>query len=67
MVLRYCNKSLEEIEGMFAPGGPKPWHTDPGNSKLNALINEAREKNLTVNDVAGRKLSAGQVEVAEKA
>jgi MFS family permease len=46
-----CNKTLEEIEEMFAPGGPKPWNTKPGHSKLDALIEQAREKHLTVTDV----------------
>ncbi|KAM3424810.1 hypothetical protein BST61_g6791 [Cercospora zeina] len=45
-----ANKSLEEIEEMFAPGGPKPWHTKPGESKLDMLINEAAEKRLSIAD-----------------
>ncbi|KAL4740117.1 hypothetical protein BDV11DRAFT_169460 [Aspergillus similis] len=37
-----CDKTLEESEEMFAPGGPKPWHTKPGCSKLDAHSDEAR-------------------------
>ena len=36
---------------MFSKGGPKPWHTKPGHSKLEGLIAEARDKNLHVKDV----------------
>lgn len=43
-----CNKSLEEIEEMFAPGGPKPWKTKKGGSKLDVMISEVVEKHLTV-------------------
>lgn len=46
-----CGKTLEEIEEMFNKGGPRPWHTKPGNSKLDALIEEAREKHLELKDV----------------
>lgn len=42
-----AGKSLEEIEEMFAPGGPKPWHTRPGGSKLDALVVEVSEKHRT--------------------
>jgi hypothetical protein len=44
-------KTLEEIEALFAPDAPRAWHTKPGHSRLNALIDEAREKNLTAEDV----------------
>jgi len=36
---------------MFSNGGPWPWETKPGNSKLDAMIEEAREKHLGVKDV----------------
>lgn len=36
---------------MFNKGGPRPWHTKPGHSKLDGLIEEAREKKLAVTDV----------------
>lgn len=52
------NKTLEEIEEMFAPGGPKPWKTKPGHSKLDALIEEAQERNLRMEDV--REGKAGE-------
>jgi hypothetical protein len=44
-------KTLEEIEALFAPGAPRPWNTEPGHSRLGALIDEAREKHLTTEDV----------------
>lgn len=50
-----CNKTLEEIEEMFAPSGPKPWHTKPGNSKLDALVEDARAQRLTIADVTEGK------------
>lgn len=53
-----ANKSLEEIEEMFAPGGPKPWHTKPGESKLDMLINEAAEKRLTMADAQDTDMNA---------
>lgn len=36
-----ARKSLEEIEVMFQSGGPKPWTTKPGDSHLDAEIEEA--------------------------
>jgi hypothetical protein len=42
------NKSLEEIEMLFAKGGPKPWHTRPGQSKLDERVQEVQEKHRAV-------------------
>ncbi|KAK5086777.1 hypothetical protein LTS08_007190 [Lithohypha guttulata] len=50
-----CNKSLEEIEDMFAPGGPNAWHTRPGESRLDRLVEEARNRRYTVDDVQGHQ------------
>lgn len=36
---------------MFAPGGPKAWKTKKGESRLDAMVEEAREKGLKANDV----------------
>ncbi|KAL4918778.1 general substrate transporter [Aspergillus aurantiobrunneus] len=44
-----CGKTLEEIEELFAPGGPKPWTTKPGNSKLDAHIDEVRAQSKHIN------------------
>lgn len=33
-----CQKTIEEIELLFSNGGPKPWHTKPGGSRLEAEI-----------------------------
>ncbi|EXJ74297.1 uncharacterized protein A1O5_02593 [Cladophialophora psammophila CBS 110553] len=56
-----CNKSLEEIEEMFSHGGPKPWHTKPGQSRLDRMVETAREKHYTVEDVK-RDLRAGSID-----
>jgi hypothetical protein len=53
-----AHKSLEEIEALFAPGGPKPWHTRPGQSKLDERVHEVEEKHRTV---------AERIEVVSKA
>lgn len=47
---------------MFAPGGPKPWKTKKGHSRLDAMVDEAREKGFKMTDIkdvdeADRKLS----------
>ncbi|KAF2401551.1 MFS sugar transporter-like protein [Trichodelitschia bisporula] len=39
-----AGKSLEEIEEMFRPGGPKPWKTRVGDSHLEAKVEEVREQ-----------------------
>lgn len=46
-----CNKTLEEIEIMFSPSGPRPWHTKPGESRLDDIFAQAREKQHTVDGV----------------
>ena len=38
-----AGKSIEEIELLFKPGGPKPWHTKPGDSRLDARIDAVRD------------------------
>jgi hypothetical protein len=43
-----CGKTIEEIEDLFSDDGPHPWHTKPGGSKLDAMIEQVREKNLGV-------------------
>lgn len=35
-----ARKSLEEIEVMFVKGGPKPWNTKPGESRLDERVRE---------------------------
>ena len=46
-----CGKTIEEVEEMFSKGGPKPWNTKPGHSRLDSRIEEAREKNLRIEQV----------------
>lgn len=47
---------------MFSKNGPKPWHTKPGHSKLNHLIEEARAKGLHVKDVGVKTETVENVE-----
>lgn len=60
-----CGKTIEEVEELFSPSGPKPWLTKPGNSKLDGLIEEVREKNLHAKDV-GVEASHHEDAVGEK-
>lgn len=53
-----CNKSLEEIEEMFSPSGPRPWHTKPGGSRLDRLVEEARQKHYTLEDVKADRIGS---------
>jgi MFS family permease len=39
-----CGKTLEEIELMFSKGGPKPWRTKPGGSRIDAEIQAVIER-----------------------
>jgi Sugar (and other) transporter len=39
-----CGKTLEEIEILFSKGGPRPWHTKPGQSRLDAEIQAIIER-----------------------
>jgi MFS family permease len=39
-----CGKTLEEIELLFSKGGPKPWRTKPGGSRLDAEIEAVRDR-----------------------
>jgi MFS family permease len=39
-----CGKTLEEIELLFSKGGPHPWHTKPGGSRLDAEIQAVIER-----------------------
>ena len=48
-------KSLEEIQMMFEPGGPKPWKTKRGESRLDAAVEDARVNHLTIDRVLGGK------------
>lgn len=63
-----CNKSLEEIEEMFSPSGPHPWHTKPGDSRLDHLVEQARERHYSVDDLKHDlntgSIHGGHVEVA---
>lgn len=51
-----CGKSLEEIEFLFSPAGPKPWQTKPGQSRLDVLVAEAREKGRVIDSATAEKV-----------
>ncbi|KAK2743289.1 hypothetical protein FQN55_007482 [Onygenales sp. PD_40] len=58
-----CGKTIEEVEEMFSNGGPKPWNTKPGDSKLDVLIEQVREKHVGIDDIARvRTRDTGDVE-----
>jgi len=46
-----CGKTLEEIEIMFSKGGPKPWNTKPGGSRLDAEIEAVIARKATGEDL----------------
>lgn len=51
---------MEEIEEMFTDWTHiKPWHTKRGESRLDRLMDEAREKRYSVDDVNKRVGSVG--------
>jgi hypothetical protein len=52
-----AGKTIEEIEEMFSKGGPRPWHTKPGNSKLDAAVADVRERKLSIAHVERRLAS----------
>jgi len=39
-----CGKTIEEIEILFNKGGPKPWKTKPGDSRLDSEIQAVLER-----------------------
>lgn len=51
-----CGKTLEEIETLFSSGGPKPWNTKVGGSRLDAQIEQIRERKGRGEDVFGSGL-----------
>jgi hypothetical protein len=59
-----AGKTLEEIEIMFQKGGPHPWHTKPGNSLLDAKIQEFRNRGKESGIFNGTE--EGRAEYAEK-
>ncbi|MCJ1359423.1 MAG: hypothetical protein MMC33_009425 [Icmadophila ericetorum] len=42
-----AGKSIEEIEFLFSKNGPRPWKTKVGDSRLDAAIEEVRERKQT--------------------
>lgn len=45
-----CGKTLEEIEVLFSPGGPLPWKTHKGESRLAAQIEAVVARKADVHD-----------------
>ena len=56
---------------MFAPGGPKAWKTKRGESRLDALLEDAVANHLTIDDVGkgavGGKCAEQQAHVEDVA
>lgn len=50
-----ARKSLEEIEEMFRAGGPRPWHTKPGDSHLDAEIQDLTSRKASMVHEEGEK------------
>lgn len=64
-----CGKTLEEIETMFSKGGPKPWHTKPGGSRLDAEIEAVIARKATGDDMYAHRpedSSVPEEDLAEK-
>jgi Sugar (and other) transporter len=49
-----AGKTLEEIEMLFQKGGPRPWHTKPGNSLLDQRLLEMEASGRKEGGIAGR-------------
>ncbi|KAJ9647634.1 hypothetical protein H2204_000264 [Knufia peltigerae] len=55
-----CNKTLEEIEELFQDWSKiPPWKTTVGQSRLDRLVDQARERQFSVGDVQKRTGSLG--------
>lgn len=57
-----AGKTLEEIELLFAKDGPHPWNTKPGNSLLDARVQDIQEHGGKVGAAFG---GGAEVETAE--
>lgn len=57
-----AGKTIEEIEMLFSTGAIKPWKTKPGNSLLDAKIEEVKAQHKGIGDVAGEKTAVAQQE-----
>jgi hypothetical protein len=58
-----AGKTLEEIEILFRPDGPRPWHTKPGNSLFDQKLAEIRQHGGKDDAVLGAEQ---RLEYAEK-
>ena len=56
-----AGKTIEEIEMLFAKGAIRPWKTKPGDSLLDAKIEEARARGKGIGDVLGGTGRIGSV------
>ena len=62
-----AGKTIEEIEMLFSKGAIKPWKTKPGNSLLDAKIEEVKALHKGIGDVTGEKTGVAQNEYSEEA
>ncbi|RFU26062.1 hypothetical protein B7463_g10267, partial [Scytalidium lignicola] len=51
-----CGKTIEEIELLFSKGGPKPWNTKPGDSRLESEIEAVVARKVEGQDVLPQAL-----------
>ena len=49
-----CQKTIEEVELMFAKGAPPAWKTRKGESRLEAEIQAVIERKAMVHEDAGK-------------
>ena len=61
-----AGKTIEEIEMLFSKGAVKPGKTKPGNSLLDAKIEEGRAQNKVIGEVAGEKTAVERQEYAQQ-
>ena len=59
-----AQKSLEEIELLFSKGGPKPWNTRPGDSRLDQKVAAVQEAQMKGEPIAEKLGSVGHKEMA---
>ena len=60
-----AGKTIEEIELLFSKGAIKPWKTKPGNSLLDAKIDEVRAQYRGIKDITDEKAGVALGEYAE--
>lgn len=55
-----CGKTLEEIEVLFSKEGPHPWHTKPGQSRLDVEIQNVIERKRRESYASGVEMNGDE-------